>query len=828
MAFRRAVLLNVTAGRIARFDDVFTEEILKATGNAALKTIGTLAPTPPDPDDDDGDGSGDFTPAEITQSVVVGGLTVAGSVSGLALAASAAITLVGAVNAISEWGETVQEAASSIEDLQLLDLQVDGRCEPGNPNPQCCQNVTTSIFDNTCGADEPGTTLLALAELSRFQAREATRALAAGESGVWERHRRGYVSINEEIVDQLDIIRNEIDEAKPQGLEDTKTLLGKTNDLLRQEGTGRTDAEEIIDEISTRFRDPTAAITLPDTETVVAGEPVTIEADASASPFTAGEIDSHEWSFDPQVTSLPEGASITGDPIEITFAEPGTYEVTLTVETTEGKTVTTTRRIDVEIGQVGLDADAWPMAGGTPTHTSYAPRATPPTEEPGTVWTAAIDGSLTTTPAVVGERAYVGGEAADGGGVLVAVDVATGEEQWRAATERPIRASPAVVDGTVYVGDGGDGRGTVYAFDADAGEPAWTTGVGGTRGHVTATDTSVYVHAADQVVALAAGDGAVRWTRRPRGTDDYPPAVYGGPVVAGDRVFSSVSGDFASDFSTNDDPGVLAMAAGDGARAWRFDFGDGTVGIADSPTGSPAVAAGTVYAGEALNRFYALAPGTGRLQWEVGRPTSSGAGALAEIDPEAVAVTDGTVYAAGPGSDSFASPSLVALDAESGANRWATGLNDGFDRVGAYDVLVADDTVYVADPFDPPRLRAVRAGDGSVRWSLELDAGVRSLAAAGDRLFATTTAGDLRALGAAAVSSPDVTGDGNPATDPDGDGLYEDVNGDGNVTPGDASMLFNRVFESDPAVTENVPLFDFSGDGSLTPGDAAVLFEEIF
>jgi hypothetical protein len=73
-----------------------------------------------------------------------------------------------------------------------------------------------------------------------------------------------------------------------------------------------------------------------------------------------------------------------------------------------------------------------------------------------------------------------------------------------------------------------------------------------------------------------------------------------------------------------------------------------------------------------------------------------------------------------------------------------------------------------------------------------------------------------------------VTGDGAPATDPDDDGRYEDVNGDGAVTPGDATVLFNAVFDGNAAVRDNPALFDFNGDGSITPGDATVLFEEAF
>ncbi|MFB6192103.1 MAG: dockerin type I domain-containing protein [Haloarculaceae archaeon] len=76
--------------------------------------------------------------------------------------------------------------------------------------------------------------------------------------------------------------------------------------------------------------------------------------------------------------------------------------------------------------------------------------------------------------------------------------------------------------------------------------------------------------------------------------------------------------------------------------------------------------------------------------------------------------------------------------------------------------------------------------------------------------------------------APDVTGDGNRATDPDGDGDYEDLNGDGEPTPGDATVLFNAVFEGDATVTDNPELFDFNGDREVNPGDATVLFDEVF
>lgn len=91
-----------------------------------------------------------------------------------------------------------------------------------------------------------------------------------------------------------------------------------------------------------------------------------------------------------------------------------------------------------------------------------------------------------------------------------------------------------------------------------------------------------------------------------------------------------------------------------------------------------------------------------------------------------------------------------------------------------------------------------------------------------------TVAATSNATLTVAQPAPDVTGDGRPATDPDNDGLYEDVNGDGIMAPGDATVLFNAVFSEDPAVTENVALFDFNNDGIIAPGDATVLFNEVF
>ena len=66
-----------------------------------------------------------------------------------------------------------------------------------------------------------------------------------------------------------------------------------------------------------------------------------------------------------------------------------------------------------------------------------------------------------------------------------------------------------------------------------------------------------------------------------------------------------------------------------------------------------------------------------------------------------------------------------------------------------------------------------------------------------------------------------VVGDDAP-TDPDGDGKYEDVNGDGSVNVLDAQAIFSNT--ADPVVQNNVDAFDFNDDGEVNVLDAQALF----
>jgi hypothetical protein len=107
---------------------------------------------------------------------------------------------------------------------------------------------------------------------------------------------------------------------------------------------------------------------------------------------------------------------------------------------------------------------------------------------------------------------------------------------------------------------------------------------------------------------------------------------------------------------------------------------------------------------------------------------------------------------------------------------------------------------------------------------VSFDVQVPADASFGDREYSVETAAD-GAGGTVEVTPPDVNGDGILPGDPDGDGLFEDANGDGSVDTGDAQALFGNR-ESD-AVQDHAGAFDFNGDGDVNVGDAQALFKKV-
>lgn len=192
--------------------------------------------------------------------------------------------------------------------------------------------------------------------------------------------------------------------------------------------------------------------------------------------------------------------------------------------------------------------------------------------------------------AVAGETVYAVANRADDEGSLVALDAAAGSERWRYASQQRLAGAPAVTEGTVFVGDA---RG-VHAVSTE-GDRRWRFQGRPLEDHEwhnwsyegsspAVADGTVYVGAADErVYALDAESGEQRWEFWTWNN------VTGAPVVTPDTVYVG-----------SDDTVVYALDVDTGERRWEF----ATTGGIDGAGG--AVVDGRLYVSAFQDGLYAL------------------------------------------------------------------------------------------------------------------------------------------------------------------------------------------------------------------------------
>ncbi|MFB6269427.1 MAG: PQQ-binding-like beta-propeller repeat protein [Halobacterium sp.] len=364
-------------------------------------------------------------------------------------------------------------------------------------------------------------------------------------------------------------------------------------------------------------------------------------------------------------------------------------------DTTSGADTTTqSTGSDSESGDdltVSLSGDdRWTTYGYDPGHSGHNPDAAGPRDDPGQAWSAGVDGIYTLR-------------------------------------------EPAVADGRVFVGSDS----VVWAFDAETGDQAWQTDVGGMAHHFAPTyrDGTLFAVSKDSsgvnngatgaVRALAPSDGGVQWrTQLP---------VTSTVVHDGDRLVVAAKADGTAS--------LQALDPETGDRGWRFDVPDAPESYV---TGAPTYADGTVYAaathvqadGTTSGALYALAADSGELDWQV---DVSGALSVAPVVADGrvhVAARDGTVRAvstdgtdewtADPGARIYTRPTyadgrlfvltaadIVAYD-DAGEELWRSA----GDRSQMTGMAVADGTLYVGG--EP--LFALAADSGDVVFDLPVGA----------------------------------------------------------------------------------------------------------
>ncbi len=170
----------------------------------------------------------------------------------------------------------------------------------------------------------------------------------------------------------------------------------------------------------------------------------------------------------------------------------------------------------------------WPMFGVSPARTAQHPNAEGPTDSVSVKWAFKTAHSVHSSPAVVDGTVYVGSRDLN----VYAVDAATGDPQWVFGTHLEVNSSPAVVDGTVYVGSN---DGNVYALDATTGDQQWAFETGSRVGSSPAVvDDTVYIGSDDHnVYALDATTGDQQWAFETGGRVGSSPAVVDDTVYIG-------------------------------------------------------------------------------------------------------------------------------------------------------------------------------------------------------------------------------------------------------------------------------------------------------
>jgi outer membrane protein assembly factor BamB len=259
-----------------------------------------------------------------------------------------------------------------------------------------------------------------------------------------------------------------------------------------------------------------------------------------------------------------------------------------------------------------------------------------------------------------------------------------------------------VRDPIVYFGHGG----LVHAIDTSTGTQKWNRELDNiaTSAPAVAGDT-VYVGGWEELYAMKADTGGVRWIFRPeRGSDD---SYYEDPVVEDGTVyFGGWSYFYALDIET-------------GRELWKVKLSGVTRSV-------PTVYDGIVYIGtfqpslELSADLHAFDSKSGQELWKL-KATGGGIGG-------AVAVTGGVVYVCS--SDD----GLLALDAKSGQEKWRYDPGSLLITSPA----VAYGTVYITDQGS---LFALDAQTGKEKWKLQADGTLNTdpVIADGIVYFATTT-----------------------------------------------------------------------------------------
>ena len=315
----------------------------------------------------------------------------------------------------------------------------------------------------------------------------------------------------------------------------------------------------------------------------------------------------------------------------------------------------------------------WPTFAFDAANSGYAPDAQGPTEDVGGNWRVDLGPGVASSPALVNGTVYVGSDDTH----LYALDATDGSEQWRFETGDRVTSSPTVVDGTVYVGSN---DGSVYAVDAAQGTEEWSVETDGQiAASPTVVDGTLYIGSRDDsVYALDAADGTEKWTYETSNDVSATPAVADGTVYVG-----------------SEDRRLYALDAADGSEQWRFE-------TPAQITAAPVVSddGGTVYVGDLAGNLFAIDTESAEADWGVNTGGAIVASPAVDLETVYVGSRSGTLY---------------AFSVAGGDERWS--FETGMQIVGSPSV--AGSVVYVGSQSQA--VFGLLRTDGSRLWQFDTE-----------------------------------------------------------------------------------------------------------
>jgi eukaryotic-like serine/threonine-protein kinase len=384
-------------------------------------------------------------------------------------------------------------------------------------------------------------------------------------------------------------------------------------------------------------------------------------------------------------------------------------------------------------------------------------------------WKFHTDGQVISSPAVANGTIFVG--STDGN--LYAVDLESGTQKWKLFTGVRVASSPAVENGVVYFGSY---SGRFYAVDAVTGKLKWKFQTEGEKRF-----EGKHLHGSEPAAETM-----------PDPFDFYlsSPALWEGAVYFG-----------------SGDGNVYALDATTGTLKWKFQTGDVV-------HASPAISDGILFIGSWDSYFYALDAASGKEKWRF--KTGEDHQIYNQVGIQSSpAVMDGVVYFGCRDSNFY------ALDTRSGEKKWA------FNNKGSWVITspaVRDGKVYFATS-DTALVYALDARTGSPIFSLKFDGWplFSSPAIAGGILYIGSHQGKLIAIDLttqkpAWTFQTDASRQNGPAfTKPDGTPNYEAAFADNfyeSMVIGVNKMMSVGALLSSPVVVNNV-VYVGSTDGFL-------------